>query len=85
MGALAQLSNHHAPIETSPDEPVETTGERVVRTMQRQTRLTPTQIESLAKDRALGYTINQLASLYHIHRTTVMSHLKRMGGQRLSS
>ena len=47
---------------------------------QRQIRLTESQIDDLVRDRALGCTINHLADVYGIHRTTVMGHLKRRRG-----
>ncbi len=44
---------------------------------QRQTRLTQSEIEMLIEDYRAGSTINALAEQYHIHRTTVMNHLRR--------
>ncbi len=50
------------------------------RGLQIQRRLADTEIDSLRKDRLAGRTIAQLANMYSIHRTTVLSLLKRAGG-----
>lgn len=68
-----RLSNPLPEIRTTTVEPLA----RSRSTMQHQVRLTPEQIERLINDRALGYTIKHLPELYGIHRTPVMSHLKR--------
>ena len=59
------------------DEPItERAAER-----QKQTRLTPPQIDELIHRRASGSTIEELAHSFGIHRTTVMAHLRRCFGR----
>lgn len=52
-----------------------------IRTYKRQVqvKLTLEQTKQLIQDRKLGATINELAKIYGIHRTTVMKRLKRKG------
>jgi len=49
------------------------------RTVQRQRRLTPSEIVSLAQEYAAGATVNRLADRFGVHRTTVLMHLERQG------
>jgi DNA-directed RNA polymerase specialized sigma24 family protein len=48
---------------------------------QKQTRLTPTQVDDLIERRVAGTTIADLAKRFGIHRTTVMAHLHRHAGR----
>ena len=52
------------------------------RSVQRQRRLTPSEITQLAQDYAAGSTVNQLAASYCVHRTTVLGHLEQQGVDR---
>jgi len=52
------------------------------RSVQRQRRLTPSEITHLAQDYTVGSTANQLAVSYGIHRTTVLKHLEQRGVDR---
>lgn len=47
--------------------------------LQRQRRLSKDEVAQLASDYKAGKTVRELAELYHIHRTTVMDHLRRSG------
>ena len=55
---------------------------RTSRSVQRQRRLTPTEITRLAQDYEAGSTANRLAVSYGVHRTTVLSHLEQQGVDR---
>lgn len=71
MGALGRLSHLHNEVSQAPRY----IWARRRPPTQRQTRLTKREIERLKRDRAAGATIEMLASIYGIHRTTVMKHL----------
>jgi DNA invertase Pin-like site-specific DNA recombinase len=49
---------------------------------QEQTRLTQEQVSELIAMRERGVPIDELASVFDIHRTTVMTHLDRAGTER---
>jgi hypothetical protein len=55
---------------------------RIRRSVQRQRRLTPSEITQLAQDYAVGSTANQLAVSYGVHCTTVLKHLEQQGVDR---
>lgn len=46
-------------------------------TKQGQIRLSPTDVDRLIEARGQGTTVNQLAELFGVHRTTVLAHLNQ--------
>jgi len=75
VGLIAQLSNPGFLLPSDSHERRKPAGER--REQQQHVRLSASDLEALAKDRAPGLTIARLAERYGVHRTTVMAHLKR--------
>ncbi len=77
MGLTGQNANQRN-TDSSGEYDLEAAPKALIRNVkQRQVRLTETQIEQLLEERLSGSTINELAELFDIHRTTVMRHIKR--------
>ena len=82
VGVEGQLSDPKTPGQSSSPSTADTESDgqptkRGRTALQKQTRLTVSQIDDLLARRAVGTTIAELATRFGIHRTTVMAHLKR--------
>lgn len=78
MDAVGRLSNlaepvHRADSDACPPETV------VVKSVRRQRRLKPVEVDDLVVMYKSGMSVNELAAQAKIHRTTVMAHLRRRG------
>jgi DNA-binding CsgD family transcriptional regulator len=56
--------------------------EAIPRTLRRQRRLSPEQVDELIASYQVGVPINDLAAQFEIHRSTVLDHVNRAGTRR---